>query len=52
MIAWKIKGTALYQQLPSEMHEQSEPVEELTELPTNRPIQESLFQIWEEIKRK
>ena len=52
MIAWKTKGTALYQQLPSEMHEQSQTVEALTEIPKDRPTQESLFQIWEEIKRK
>ncbi|MDB9964090.1 transferase hexapeptide repeat family protein [Vicingaceae bacterium] len=52
MIAWKTKGTSLYQQLPSEMHEQSQPVEALTELPADRPTQESLFQIWEEIKGK
>jgi phenylacetic acid degradation protein/carnitine operon protein CaiE len=52
MIAWKTKGTALYQQLPSEMHEQSQTVEALTEIPKDRPTQESLFQIWEEIKGK
>ena len=50
MIAWKTKGTALYQQLPSEMHEQSQTVEALTEIPKDRPTQESLFQIWEEIR--
>jgi len=49
MLAWKTKGTALYQQLPSEMHEQSTPVDALTEIPKDRPAQESLFQIWEEI---
>jgi len=50
MLAWKTKGTALYQQLPSEMHEHSTPVEALTEIPKDRPAQESLFQTWEEIK--
>jgi len=49
MLAWKTKGTALYQQLPSKMHEQSTPVDALTEIPKDRPAQESLFQIWEEI---
>ncbi|MBL4708017.1 MAG: transferase hexapeptide repeat family protein [Flavobacteriales bacterium] len=51
MLAWKTKGTALYQQLPSEMQEESTPVEALTEIPKDRPSQESLFQIWEEIKK-
>ena len=49
MIAWKTKGTALYQQLPSEMHEERE-VQALAELPADRPSQEKLFEIWEEIK--
>ena len=50
MLAWKTKGTALYQKLPSEMHEHSTPVDALTEIPKDRPSQESLFQTWEEIK--
>lgn len=49
MIAWKTKGTALYQQLPSEMKEEKE-VDALTEIPKDRPEQQSLFKIWEEIK--
>ena len=49
MIAWKTKGTALYQQLPSEMHEEKQ-VQALTEIPADRPNQEKLFEIWEEIK--
>lgn len=51
MIAWKTKGTALYQQLPSEMHEEKE-VQALTEIPTDQPSQEKLFEIWEKIKGK
>lgn len=50
MIAWKTKGTELYQTLPSEMKEQSEPVEPLKETPKNRPSQSSLFEIWEKVK--
>lgn len=50
MIAWKTKGTALYQQLPSEMHEEKQ-VQALTEIPKDTPSQEKLFEIWEEIKR-
>lgn len=52
MIAWKTKGTELYQLLPSEMKEQSEPVEALTEVPKDRPSQESLYQVWEKVKKK
>lgn len=52
MLTWKTKGTALYQQLPKEMHELSQVVEPLSEVPENRPKQESLFTIWEEIKKK
>lgn len=52
MIAWKTKGTQLYQRLPQEMKEESEAVEAVTEVPKDRPKQENLFQIWEEIKNK
>ena len=51
MIAWKTKGTQLYQQLPAEMKEE-QVVEPLAEIPENRPTQESLYTIWEEIKKK
>jgi carbonic anhydrase/acetyltransferase-like protein (isoleucine patch superfamily) len=50
MIAWKIKGTRLYQQLPSELHTSLEAVEPLTELPVDRPKQEKLYERWNEIK--
>ena len=52
MIAWKTKGTALYQSLPSEMNQYWKATEPLSALPENRPIQESLYQIWNEIKNK
>lgn len=52
MIAWKTKGTALYQQLPAEMKAESEAVEPLTELPKNRPTQESLYSTWEKLKQE
>lgn len=52
MIAWKTKGTELYQKLPWEMRDESEQVEPLSEMPKYRPSQESLYQIWEEIKKK
>ncbi|MEQ8909815.1 MAG: transferase hexapeptide repeat family protein [Vicingaceae bacterium] len=50
MIAWKTKGTQLYQQLPADMQADWEPTEALTEVPEDRPTQESLFKTWEEIK--
>lgn len=50
MIDWKTKGTALYQQLPSELHASLEPCEPLTEIPDDRPSQESLYKTWNEIK--
>ena len=51
MIAWKTKGTELYQILPSEMHQEKQ-VEPLTEIPKDRPSQESLFEVWEKVKKK
>jgi carbonic anhydrase/acetyltransferase-like protein (isoleucine patch superfamily) len=50
MVAWKTKGTQLYQQLPADCHETLYACEALTEVPANRPSQESLFATWEQIK--
>ncbi len=50
MIGWKTKGTKLYQSLPKDCHNTLHAVEPLTELPPDRPAQESLFQTWNEIK--
>ena len=50
MLAWKTKGTALYQQLPKEMFESFSACEPLREVPANRPTQESLYATWNEIK--
>jgi len=50
MIAWKTKGTKLYQQLPKEMFESFKPCEPLPELPKNRPRQETLYSTWNKIK--
>lgn len=52
MIAWKTKGTALYQQLPGECYDSLLPCQPLTELPANRPAQENLYKTWNEIKGK
>lgn len=50
MIAWKTKGTQLYQTLPEEMRQHWRPCEPLSEVPANRPKQETLYQTWEQIK--
>lgn len=50
MIAWKTKGTKLYQSLPKDLYETLKPCEPLREMPKDRPSQESLFQTWNEIK--
>jgi phenylacetic acid degradation protein/carnitine operon protein CaiE len=52
MIAWKTKGTQLYQQLPKEMFESFRLCEPLHEIPENRPGQESLYSTWNKIKSR
>ena len=52
MIAWKTKGTALYQSLPGEMRQFAEQCEPLAEIPADRPKQEKLYEIWEQVKNK
>ncbi|ESU23428.1 carbonic anhydrase/acetyltransferase [Flavobacterium enshiense DK69] len=52
MIAWKTKGTALYQQLPAECHETLRAVEPLREIPKNRPTQEAFYKTLNEFKKK
>ncbi len=46
MIAWKTRGTELYQQLPKECHETLRECEPLREPEKNRPNQEQLFNTW------
>lgn len=50
MLAWKTKGTSLYQALPSELYESLEECEPLTELPADRPEQGKLYETWNRIK--
>jgi carbonic anhydrase/acetyltransferase-like protein (isoleucine patch superfamily) len=50
MIAWKTKGTQLYQSLPKDMQEHWEACNPLSEMPSNRPLQETLFETWNKIK--
>ncbi len=51
MIAWKTKGTALYQQLPKEMQEFWEPCEPLRSVAADRPKQETLYSTWNAMKK-
>jgi phenylacetic acid degradation protein len=50
MLAWKTKGTRLYQSLPQDMKDHWQPCEALTEIPQDRPSQETLFETWNKIK--
>ncbi len=40
MLAWKTKGTELYQQLPAELYATLKPCEPLRDIPADRPKQE------------
>lgn len=51
MVAWKTKGTQLYQQLPADLYESLEACEPLREVPADRPAQETLYETWESIKQ-
>jgi carbonic anhydrase/acetyltransferase-like protein (isoleucine patch superfamily) len=50
MLLWKTRGTRLYQSLPADCHQYLRPCEPLTEVPADRPSQESLYTTWESIK--
>ncbi len=50
MIAWKTKGTALYQSLPNECHATLKECEPLRFIEANRPSQEKMFKTWNAIK--
>ena len=51
MIDWKTKGTSLYQLLPKECQESLIECQPLSEIPENRPKQETLYTTWEQIKK-
>ena len=44
MIAWKTKGTQLYQQLPKDCHDFLREVEPLREIPENMKVQDVIYQ--------
>ena len=50
MMAWKTKGTQLYQALPKEAYATLKPCEPLTEEEPNRPEQEKMYHTWNKIK--
>jgi phenylacetic acid degradation protein len=52
MIAWKTKGTQLYQQLPSDMRLTCEACEPLTEVEPDRPSQDDLYKTWNEAQKQ
>jgi carbonic anhydrase/acetyltransferase-like protein (isoleucine patch superfamily) len=50
MIAWKSKGTALYQQLPADCYASLKVCKPLREIETNRPQQQSIYKTWNQSK--
>lgn len=52
MIAWKTKGTQLYQQLPKDCHETLREVEPLREVPKSRPKQEAFYDTLRDFMKK
>jgi carbonic anhydrase/acetyltransferase-like protein (isoleucine patch superfamily) len=52
MIAWKTKGTELYQQLPADCFETLRPCEPLERMPAFRPTQQDDYKTWQKEKTK
>ncbi len=52
MIAWKTKGTQLYQQLPADCHETLRMVEPLREVPENMKMQEGVYDTLRDFMKK
>lgn len=52
MIAWKTQGTRLYQMLPKDCHETLIACQPLSEIPANRPRQETLYETWQTISQQ
>jgi phenylacetic acid degradation protein len=50
MIAWKTKGTALYQQLPADCYASLKACEPLTEIEPDRPLQQNIYKTWNQSK--
>ncbi|MEO6347435.1 MAG: transferase hexapeptide repeat family protein [Aquaticitalea sp.] len=52
MIAWKTKGTQLYQQLPADCHQSLREVEPLREVPKNMKMQEGVYDTFKDFMKK
>lgn len=52
MLAWKTKGTGLYQQLPGELHDTLKECEPLREVPEGRDDQELGYETWAKTKNQ
>lgn len=52
MIAWKTKGTQLYQQLPAAMKNDWKVCEPLHEIEPERPLQDILYETWKSIHKQ
>ena len=52
MIAWKTKGTQLYQKLPTNCHESLKEVEPLREVPENMKVQDNMYKTLRETFKK
>ena len=52
LIAWKTKGTALYQKLPKDCHDSLKEVEPLREVPENMKIQDDSYKTLRETFKK
>jgi phenylacetic acid degradation protein len=48
MIAWKTKGTQLYQQLPADCYAGLKACEPLREIPKDRPRQQDVYKTWKQ----
>lgn len=52
MLAWKTKGTALYQQLPADCFRSLKPCEPLRRVPAYMPKQQEVYKTWGNEKAK
>lgn len=52
MLAWKTKGTGLYQQLPGELHDTLKECKPLREVPEGRDDQEMGYETWAKTKNQ
>jgi phenylacetic acid degradation protein len=48
MLAWKKKGTELYQKLPAELYTTLKECEPLREIEKNRPSQQNIYKTWKQ----